>query len=532
MSLEMRTASFQVNQSHPDFLVACDQAGQARRLGNTLNFISRLVYGQRADNYNHNKTTKDASKLIDNPHTFLDPLYHDTRLLEIPGVVPWLQENSFCNFTHKFNFAPLIRLVSTHYGLTLNTKVAQSVGMKLAESYSSYNALLGLFYQDPEHNQKPSLPGYKQTYGYVEYTKQALKYGQRSLTDQHEVTQIIPTGWKEGFLLPGHLKLSDIRSVRLIPVHSKAFTLEAVYQVGVPDTRWGELDDGQTLAELRRLDQAGTLPLVASCDVGQNILGAFVFSDGRTPILLNGKPLKAINQHANKDNAKLRSIHDTERENVYRKNKLVAYHNETPIDPYPYPISSQALDRLWQSRNDQINLYLHTASSRVVRMLVSAGVEVLLVGWNKRFKDGISLGGKNNQNFAQIPHARFRDMLAYKCRAVGIRVIVVEESYTSKASFLDSDVIPTYGTSGCEGWKPSGRRIERGLYKSATGILIHADVNGAYNILAKHVTRVPLNLVVTCKDAVVHPVWLEMPGLSHKPDITDPQTRQTLSAAL
>ena len=47
--------------------------------------------------------------------------------------------------------------------------------------------------------------------------------------------------------------------------------------------------------------------------------------------------------------------------------------------------------------------------------------------------------------FVQIPHARFRDQLIYKCRAVGITVITVEESYTSKASFLDGDYIPTYG---------------------------------------------------------------------------------------
>jgi len=532
MSLDVRTTSFQVNQNHTDFISACDQADQTRRLGNTLNFIARLVYGQRSDNYNHNKTTKDPSKIIENPYTFLDTLYQDKRLLEIPGVVPWLQENSFCNFTHKFNFALLTRLISKHYGLTLNTKISQGVGMKLAESYSSYQALLQLFYQDPKQNQKPSLPGYKQTYGYVEYNKQALKRGQLKIHEQSKVTQVIPTGWKEGFLLPGHLKLSDIRSVRLIPVHSQAFTLEAVYHVDVPDTKWSELDDQQALAELQRLQKAGTLPLVSSCDLGQNVLGAFVFSDGRTPMLLNGKPLKGINQRANKENALLRSIHDTERKNVYNKNKKVAYQNETPLDQYPYPLSSQALDRLWKSRNDQINLYLHTASYRVVNMLLSAGVEVLLVGWNKGFKDKINLGRKNNQNFAQIPHARFRDMLIYKCRQVGIRVIVVEESYTSKASFLDGDYIPTYGNEDREGWQPSGKRVQRGLYKSATGILIHADVNAAYNILAKHVARVPLNLVVTCRDTVVHPVWLKMPGLSHKPDTVNRQTQQTLSTAL
>ena len=59
-----------------------------------------------------------------------------------------------------------------------------------------------------------------------------------------------------------------------------------------------------------------------------------------------------------------------------------------------------------------------------------------------------------------------------------------EESYTSKASFLDADEIPVYKDIQA---KPqfSGKRISRGLYKVKNGRVLNADVNGSYNILVK-----------------------------------------------
>ena len=73
-------------------------------------------------------------------------------------------------------------------------------------------------------------------------------------------------------------------------------------------------------------------------------------------------------------------------------------------------------------------------------------------------------------------------MLVYKAQLVGIDVIITEESYTSKSSFLDNDPLPKYGEK-----KPkfSGKRVKRGLYRSGDGMLINADVNGSYNIIRK-----------------------------------------------
>ena len=85
----------------------------------------------------------------------------------------------------------------------------------------------------------------------------------------------------------------------------------------------------------------------------------------------------------------------------------------------------------------------------------------------------------------QIPHARFIDQLTYKAKLVGITVIIQEESYTSKASFLDADPIPTYQVNRSEKPVFSGTRIARSWYRAKDGRIVHADVNGSYNVLCK-----------------------------------------------
>ncbi|MEA5468606.1 hypothetical protein VB714_06975, partial [Spirulina sp. 06S082] len=64
--------------------------------------------------------------------------------------------------------------------------------------------------------------------------------------------------------------------------------------------------------------------------------------------------------------------------------------------------------------------------------------------------------------------------------------VETEESYTSKASFLDDDFLPTFGAKP-ESWKPSGKRVKRGLYCTQNGLFVNADCNGAANILRKAV---------------------------------------------
>ena len=69
-------------------------------------------------------------------------------------------------------------------------------------------------------------------------------------------------------------------------------------------------------------------------------------------------------------------------------------------------------------------------------------------------------------------------MLSYKCGLQGINLLLQEESYTSKCSFLDAEDI-------CKHEEYAGRRVHRGLFKTASGRLVNADVNGSLNILRK-----------------------------------------------
>jgi transposase len=115
----------------------------------------------------------------------------------------------------------------------------------------------------------------------------------------------------------------------------------------------------------------------------------------------------------------------------------------------------------------------------------------------------VSRGKRNNQSFVAVPHARFSAMLAYKAELVGIRVQITEESYTSKASFLDADPLPAFGSAEAPTF--SGRRVMRGLYRAADGRHIHADVKGAYNISRK---VAPDAFAQGSRGCVVHPVRL------------------------
>jgi putative transposase len=164
---------------------------------------------------------------------------------------------------------------------------------------------------------------------------------------------------------------------------------------------------------------------------------------------------------------------------------------------------SHRSERLTTCRTRRIDHYLHTASRRVIDLLVSEGIGTLVVGKNSLWKQEVNMGHRTNQQFVAIPHARFIAMLAYKAELIGMQVIVTEASYTSKASFLDADPLPVYG--GADAPIFSGRRVKRGLYRAADGTPIHADVNGAYNIIR---TVAPEPFAQGSSGCVVHPIRL------------------------
>ena len=192
-----------------------------------------------------------------------------------------------------------------------------------------------------------------------------------------------------------------------------------------------------------------------SIDLGLNNL-VTMGSNVLKPIIISGKPLKSINHFYNKNLAKLKS--NAELKHNVKTNKRIK--------------------RLHSKRYNKVQDYLHKTSRLIVNHLVSNNINTLVIGKNKNWKQDINIGAKNNQNFVQIPHTRFIQMISYKCKLEGITVVVTEESYTSKCSFMDSEQIKKHSDY-------KGKRIKRGLFKTATNKLINADLNGSLNILRK-----------------------------------------------
>jgi putative transposase len=201
-------------------------------------------------------------------------------------------------------------------------------------------------------------------------------------------------------------------------------------------------------------------------DLGVTNLAAIASNrEGFVPRLVNGRPLKAHNQWYNKRMKEL-------------KKKLPREDREQV---------THQMERITNKRNRQVDHYLHTASRRIVDFLVEEGIGTVVIGKNPLWKQEINRGRHTNQNFVNIAHARFIEMITYKAALVGITVEVQEESYTSKASFLDLDEIPVYHPDDEQEHVFSGKRIgkRKRLYRTKEGREICADVNGAYNILRK-----------------------------------------------
>ena len=308
---------------------------------------------------------------------------------------------------------------------------------------------------------QPKIPGYKHKtkgrnilpYPHESISKKALKKGICQLS-MSEIQ--IPTSPHE------------IIEARIVP-KSSCYVIEIVYE---------------------QVEETTNHQQIAGIDLGVNNLMAVTTNQtGVRPLLIKGRPLKAINTFYNKQRSCLQS---------HLKTKL----NQT---------SSQKLKNLTHKRNCRVENYLHTASRRVIDWCTQHQIGILVVGHNATSKQSINLGKRNNQQIVEIPHYKLIEMLTYKALLKGIQVIMTEESYTSQSSALDGDALPKYGEK-----KPvfQGKRVARGLYKTAQGRLLNADVNGSFNITRKVIPDV---LDQGIKGLPFNPVVLDplrMTGLS------------------
>lgn len=324
----------------------------------------------------------------------------------------------------------------------LPRKVSQQVLRILAQNWKSFFEATAA-YKEKENlfSGRPKLPKYKHktqgrnllVYNIQAISKPWLEKGMVKLSGT-EIT--IPT------------KAFNIVGARIIPRVGQ-YVIEVVY----------EKEEHCTVTNPEA---------IAAIDIGVDNLAALTSNQwGFVPILVNGRPLKSLNQFYNQTKARLQSH--------LKGNQQ----------------SSKKIQRLTAKRNNQVDSYLHQASRWIINYLDARGISKLIIGKNPFWKQGVDNGKRNNQSFVSIPHARFIEMLIYKGAMKGIEVITHEESYTSRASFLSLDRIPDYGDEGAEKVKFSGYRESRGMYKQkGEKVRINADVNGSYNIMRKVIPTV------------------------------------------
>lgn len=175
---------------------------------------------------------------------------------------------------------------------------------------------------------------------------------------------------------------------------------------------------------------------------------------GFQPLLVNGRPIKSLNQYFNQKKAQLMSQG-----------------------------KRQQIERLCIRRYNQILDYFHKCSNKIVQLCLKQDIGTVIIGRNKGWKKEVNIGRVNNQKFTAIPHHQLLEQLRYKLNAIGVRVLEQEESYSSKSDALAGDILPVYEQG--KTYTFAGKRVKRGLYQSSIGKVIHADVNGALNILRK-----------------------------------------------
>ncbi len=335
--------------------------------------------------------------------------------------------------------------MSPHYkGMAAQS--AQQTLKTVGEAIASYNKLVGLYYQGKVD--RPRFPRYRKSGGmaFVTFPKQALSY-------------------KEGLFYPSVSKESKPELLTQIaldppdfidPDWVKEVTIRPCY--GQLWIDW-VIDDGkQPLTTNPNLDYSHALGI----DHGGDNWLTCVSTLGKS-FIIDGKKLKAMNQGYSRLVAK------------YKSGKSEKYWDSN-------------LDRIQLRRNNQMRDAINKAARFIINRCLNDGIGNIVIGWNEGQKNRSNMGKKSNQQFVAIPTKRLIERLKQLCSEYGTNLIITEESYTSKASFLDSDSLPNHGEKP-NGWRSSGKRVRRGLYRTASGKLINADTNGAANIIRKVTTQ-------------------------------------------
>ena len=316
---------------------------------------------------------------------------------------------------------------------SLNSKMVQGIVNILKRDWKSYWKLLELK-TNGKYDKPVSIPRYKKKYSIVEYNSQTIS--KIKLKNGYIGTALM----KEGFAIPNFYKEYSSKSARALWKNDSLY-MEIVYEKEISEAKLNEK--------------------AASIDLGGKILMAVAYNFNRRGICISANMLRSLNHYYNKMIGTMASL-------------------------LPKGIKiSRAIQNLWRKRDEQIRNLLGYYANRLIEELISLNVAKLIIGKNKEQKNGIDLHSKlANRNFCMIPFNKLIEILKYKCEENGIECIEQEESYTSKASFLNNDFMPLYGEEN-DKYEFSGWRNGR-IYKiKGKNQRIHADLNGALNIMRK-----------------------------------------------
>ena len=328
---------------------------------------------------------------------------------------------------------------NNHYKV-LYSQAAQQILRTVAESFKSYSGLIKA-YKAAKIKDRPKIPNYRKKGGLasVSYPKQALKLKGDKIRVPLGKTCNRWFGIDSFYIpMPSNLNFADIKELRILP-RNKCFYFEFIYRKPTESTK---LNQKNVLG----IDPGLVNWLTCVSNVG-------------TSFIIDGKQLKSMNRWYNKQVSTIKE----NKPKGFWNNKLAA---------------------ITEKRNRQVRDGINKAARIVINHCRENNIGTVIFGWNKRNKDSINIGKKNNSEFVPIPTARLKERIAQMCEQYGIQFVETEESYTSKASFLDGDYLPTHGEKPKD-WNQSGRRTERGLYRTANNWYINADCNGAANIIRK-----------------------------------------------
>lgn len=307
----------------------------------------------------------------------------------------------------------------------LPAQTSQQIIKLLYKNWKSFFSCIKDYKKNPnKYLGRPKLPKYKDKQGrnVVVFTGQQCKLKDRYIHFPKKVLQPLKT------------KVDNVVQVRIVP-EATCYIIEVIYKK--------EVINNENLKETN----------VLSIDLGVNNLATCVNNVGKQPFIINGKPLKSINQYSNKLKAKYMSF-------VGDRG------------------TSNNLKRIALKRYNLIRNYLHHTSKYIIDYCVSNNIGTIIVGHNKDWKQSINIGKKNNQNFVSIPFNTLIQQIVYKAEENSIKVIQTEESYTSKVDHLAHEELRHHESY-------LGKRVKRGLFQSSTKHLLNADINGAIGIARK-----------------------------------------------